>query len=333
MTERERAKEAFLRQAGWRGEPLRALAGDASNRRYERFTLDARPVVLMDAPPETGGSIEPFLDVAAHLEGLDLHPPAIVARDPAQGFLLLEDLGDGLYARIFERAPDQEIPLYREALAVLRHLHQAPIPSLPTYGPAEMAAAIDLAPIWYADAPGHVAPLAESLFQALETLDWSRKVVALRDFHAENLIWCPEEIGLRRVGLLDFQDAVLCHPLYDVASLFHDARRDVPEPVVETLREEMFHWFAEDLATFDRAIAILSAQRALRILGIFARLSLQFGKPGYVDLIPRVWTQLETNLQHPSLAEVRRRVAEVLPHPSPAHLGDLKARSAPCPMP
>ncbi|WP_424972139.1 aminoglycoside phosphotransferase family protein [Dinoroseobacter sp. S76] len=333
MTARQEDKEAFLRETGWRGEPLRPLAGDASNRRYDRLTLDARPVVLMDAPPDTGGSIEPFLDVAAHLEGLDLHPPAILAQDRAKGFLLLEDLGDGLYARIFEATPDQEIPLYREALSVLRHLHRAPPPPLPDYGAAEMAAAIDLAPIWYADAPDHAAPLAESLLQALETLDWSRKVVALRDFHAENLIWCPREAGLRRVGLLDFQDAVLSHPLYDVASLFHDARRDVPEPVVETLRQEVFHWFAEDLATFDRAIAILSAQRALRILGIFARLSLHFGKPGYVDLIPRVWTQLEINLQHPSLAEVAQLVAETLPKPSPAHLDDLKARSGTCPMP
>lgn len=333
MTDREADKAAFLTGAGWQGEPIQPLAGDASSRRYDRLYLGTRPVVLMDAAPETGERLGPFLAIAAHLEGLGLHPPAILAEDRDQGFLLLEDLGDDLFARIFEKQPSQQIPLYRAALAVLRHLQAAAPPALPAYGSHAMAEAVDLAPIWYANDPDSANPLAESLFAALDTLDWSHPVAALRDFHAENLIWCAEESGLRRVGLLDFQDAVLSHPIYDVTSLFYDARRDVPDEVVQTLRQEVFSWFASDLPSFDRAIATLCAQRALRILGIFARLSLHFGKPGYVDLIPRVWGQLEKSLRHPDLAALRKIVMETLPPPSPDHLNDLKARTGTCPMP
>lgn len=330
MTDRDAAKRAFLTRAGWQGETIRSLAGDASNRRYDRLTLGGRPVVLMDAPPETGERVAPFLSVARHLDGLGLHAPAILAEDEAQGFLLLEDLCDGLYARLFEADPEQQVPLYREALAVLRSLHAGAPPPLPAYGAPEMAEAATLAPIWYAGSDD-TAPLAAEMATALAALDWSRPVPVLRDYHAENLIWCPDETGLRRVGLLDFQDAALGHPVYDVASLFYDARRDVPPEVVEALRSEVFGWFASDLPGFDHAVAVLTAQRALRILGVFARLSLHFDKPGYVDLIPRVWDQLQHSLQHPSLGTLRSLVAETLPPPRAAHLDDLRARAGSCP--
>ncbi len=147
-----------------------------------------------------------------------------------------------------------------------------------------------------------------------------------RDYHAENLLWLPERDGAARVGLLDFQDAAAGHPAYDLVSLLEDARRDVTQATVAAAKAHYLALTGFDPAQFDLAYAAMGAQRNLRILGVFARLSLHFGKPGYVDLIPRVWDHLRTDLAHPSLAELRGLVQAALPDPSVAKLQELKDR-------
>lgn len=331
MSRRSDAKTTFLAQVGWAGAQVAPLAGDASNRSYDRVSHGHRKAVLMDAPPERGERTDLFVAIAGYLEETGLHPPALLGADPKHGFLLLEDLGDDLFARAFVADPGLQLPLYTEALAVLRHLHQANPADVPAYGPAEMVAALDLAAIWYAQDASCLSDLAQPMSAALNQLDWSRSVTLLRDYHAENLIWCPTETGLRRVGLLDFQDACLGHPLFDVASLLQDARRDVPDTVAETLKTETWDWFADSRPAFDLAFATLSAQRALRILGVFARLSLSYGKQGYVDLIPRVWTHLQAAVAHPALTDLAQAVEASLPPPTPEHLNTLKAKVDTCP--
>jgi len=333
MTQRETLKTGFLARAGWQNADITPLAGDASLRRYDRVALGNRRAVLMDAPPDKGERIAPFVEIGTHLERLGLHPPAILAENRAAGFLLLEDLGDRLFAREFETDPARERDYYTAALEVLRALHSQPAPSdLPDYGSGPMAEAAGLAATWYAGAPADAPHLSAAMAEALDRLDWSRPVTVLRDYHAENLIWCSVETGLRRVGLLDFQDAALGHPVYDAASLMQDARRDIAPDLVADLANATWSWFAADRSAFDTAFAVLCAQRALRILGVFARLSLHFGKPAYVDLIPRVWSQLQGNLVHPALAPVSAMARELLPPPSQAHLDDLKLRAGTCPM-
>lgn len=331
MTPRAEAKKRFLIQVGWAGAQIAPLAGDASNRAYDRAAKGDKRAVLMDAPPDRGERTDPFVEIAQYLTQIGLHPPAILGADRDQGFLLLEDLGDDLFARAFAADPDLQVPLYTEALAVLRQLHQAPAANVPPYGPAEMVAALDLAAIWYGQDATRLPDLAQPMRAALDQLDWSRSVTVLRDYHAENLIWCPDEAGLRRVGLLDFQDSCLGHPLFDVASLLQDARRDVPEAIAEAVKAETWAWFAASRPAFDTAFAVMSAQRALRILGVFARLSLSYGKPGYVDLIPRVWDQLQTALGHPALDDLARAVQITLPPPTPEHLHALRPKADTCP--
>jgi hypothetical protein len=139
----------------------------------------------------------------------------------------------------------------------------------------------------------------------------------LRDFHAENLLWLPGREGLARVGLLDFQLGQLGQPGYDLVSLLQDARRDV-DPATEaamTLRFASATRIEPDRVAAH--YAVLGAQRALRIIGIFARLCLKDGKPGYLRLLPRVWGHLQRNLRHPALAELRRVCDALLPPPTP----------------
>ena len=146
----------------------------------------------------------------------------------------------------------------------------------------------------------------------------------LRDYHAENLLWLPDRKGLARVGLLDFQLAQMGQPGYDLVSLLQDARRDVPE----MQEAAMISRFAalSGMSGFEESYAVLGAQRALRILGVFSRLCLVAGKAQYVALIPRVWRQLWRNLAHPALAPLAEICTTLLPEPTLETLERIRAQ-------
>ena len=328
MTDRAHLITAFLTRAGWGTAKRAPLAGDASNRRYERLSLNGDPAVLMDAPPEKGEDIRPFTRVARHLTALGLSAPEILAEDTTRGFLLLEDLGDGLYARLMEAAPSCEEALYIEAVEALITLHAEPAPAwAPDYGPKTMTQVAGLAWDWYAkgitgQTDGRDIALAELGARLEETA--SDPVLVLRDYHAENLLWLPDRDGIARVGQLDFQDAGAGHRAYDLMSLAEDARRDVDPALAERFITHYAQRTGQDADAFRTAAATCAAQRNLRILGVFARLSLHFGKPHYVDLIPRVWNLLQRDLDHPSLA--RLRALCTLPEPTPDNLQILREK-------
>ena len=128
----------------------------------------------------------------------------------------------------------------------------------------------------------------------------------LRDFHSPNLLWLPERSELARLGILDFQDAVMGPPAYDLASLLQDARVDVSEQIELALLGRYVRGRREADPDFDpghfiRMYVTLAAQRASKILGIFARLDRRDGKPQYLRHMPRVWGYLQRSLGHPAL--------------------------------
>lgn len=341
MTDRERSKGAFLRANGWEGARLTFLAGDASNRRYERITHpDGRIAVLMDAPPEKGEDIRPFTTMADHLCARGLSAPRLFARDPDAGWLLLEDLGDALFARVLAHGSAPAEELYGAAMDVLVRLHDGPQPDLPRYDADRMSDLACLAYDWYRPAgsdstteDARRTAFRSTIHALLAPLDALRQVVILRDYHAENLIWLPERHGPSRVGLLDFQDAMLSHPAYDVVSLLQDARRDVPPALEARIRAYFADASGAEIEAFTHAYSLLGVQRNMRILGVFARLSLRDGKPHYVDLIPRVWGLLQRNLAQPPLLSLARLIERDLPSPDPDHLESLRARCPETPMP
>ncbi|GGE55656.1 aminoglycoside phosphotransferase family protein [Actibacterium pelagium] len=330
MTDRATLADAFLKDAGWGTALKRPLAGDASNRRYDRLTHpDFGPAVLMDAPPEKGEDVRPFTRIARLLLEQGFSAPEIYAEDTDNGFLLLEDLGDDLYARVLADQPALEPLLYEAAVDLLAELHQSPAPEdLPAYDSAMMAPLADLAVEWYAPTAGTKTALSEVLAPLLDQYAPGGSALVMRDYHAENLLWLPDRDGLARVGLLDFQDAMRGHPGYDLVSFLQDARRDV-DP---TLRDQMLDRYIDRTGVegpaFRAACAVLSAQRNLRIFGVFARLCLRDSKAHYVDFLPRVWAHLMTDLSHPALAPLAKTVAKLLPEPTPEIQADLKARCA-----
>ncbi|TMV85948.1 DUF1679 domain-containing protein [Thioclava sp. BHET1] len=333
------AAQAFLATTDWAMAERRFLAGDASGRRYDRLVrASGETAVFMDAPPESGENVATFARIARHLLALGLSAPRILAGDEEAGFLLIEDLGDALFARLVAEDPAREVPLFTAATHVLVTLQaNAPAAGLPVYDAPAMVAAIAPALDWYRFAlTGEkiAAPdLAARLEEALMRDAAEAPVMIHRDYHSENLLWLPEREGHARVGLLDFQLAMISHPAVDLVSLCQDARRDAqPETEAAMIR----HFCAstgQEEARFRRAYAVIGAQRHLRILGIFARLSLHFGKPHYTDFIPRVWRDLMRNLADPALAPLGAEVRRLLPPPTPEALERIRAQCGTIPTP
>lgn len=322
MADRVGLARAFLQRAGWGDGRAEHLAGDASDRSYARVNLGDRRAVLMDSPPGGVDDIRAFVAMDRHLRGLGLSAPDILADDLDQGFLLLEDLGDDLYARLLQQKPEYEVEIYAAAVDVLAHLQAASAPAdLPNLSAADWAAAAGLVVKHYVPAATGQTPDALPFLAALENAlsdhaDGPR-VLILRDFHAENLLWLPQRQGPARVGLLDFQLGQMGQPGYDLVSLLQDARRDVATQTEAAMIARFVAVTGANATAFAAEYAALGAQRALRILGIFARLCVVAGKPGYLRLMPRVWAQLWRNLDHPALATLRAECRKLLPEPTP----------------
>jgi aminoglycoside/choline kinase family phosphotransferase len=205
-------------------------------------------------------------------------------------------------------------------------LHKtAPPTAVGKYMADDMAKGAEITLAWYCNQELAAAVAAELRMQ-LQNLDWSDPVLVLRDYHAQNLIYRPEETGLDQMGQLDFQDARLGHPLYDAASLIHDARRSLAPAVAHQLKQELAANY-QRADTFEHAFSTLSAQRNLRVLALFARLCLRDGKPGYLDLMPHVWDNLWRDLSHPDLVALAKICAN-LPPPSQGLRSKLRAKCA-----
>ena len=297
---------AFLARHGWGGARIAPLAGDASFRRYFRVHRgDGMTAVLMDAPPEKEDS-RPFLAIGAQLHGLGFSAPQPLATELDIGLVLLEDFGDDRVGPVLMRNPGLEQGVYETAVDILAALHTFPAGAVPPYTEPELLREARLFPDWYlpamgvSEAPGYDAAWAP-LWAAVRA---TPPVLTLRDYHADNLMIIARP-GLRGLGLLDYQDALAGHPAYDLASLLQDIRRTV-SPALEAAMIDRYLAArpAVDPVAFRTAYAILAAQRNIKILGVFTRLYVRDGKPGYPAFHPRLWELVTRNLADPALAPV-----------------------------
>lgn len=329
MTARKAEIARFLQDTDWVNARQIPLAGDASARRYSRLHhSDGNTAILMDAPRHSSGDIGPFLQIAAFLTAAELSSPRIWHSSAELGLILMEDLGDALFVRAMTERPAEELPLYQAATDVLLHLHRKQPPSgLSVMDNQTLTEMTDLAFSWYSDS-GATAyrAFAEPFQSTLDSVLPDPSVLVLRDYHAENLLWLPERDGAARVGLLDFQDALIGHATYDLVSMLQDARRDVPAQIEQATKAYYLEKSGEDPQSFDLGYHLLGLQRNLRILGIFARLCKRDGKPQYVDFIPRVYAHVRRNLDHPELAEIAKILAPALPDPTPDFLNAMRAQ-------
>ena len=356
--ERIAAIRRFLDSTAFADAERRRIQGDASTRSYERLRLGDQRAILMNAPKRPDGpavrngkpysaiahlaeDIVPFVAVAKGLRQLGLSAPQINEAEISEGLLILEDLGSELVvagdppAPIEDRysaAVDLLVSLHRRRLAdelpVAPHVrHQ-----LPSYDLDAYLIEAELLLDWYLPQLGiavnedmrdeYVALWHDALRVVIE----SKPTWVLRDFHSPNLLWLPERAGTARVGLLDFQDAVMGPAAYDLASLLQDARVDVPEVMEVALLGGYFKKRSESDADFNpadfiRTYATVATQRASKILGIFSRLDRRDSKPQYLRHIPRVWGYLQRSLAHPALLALKTWYDDNVPAP-PVEIGD-----------
>ena len=288
----------------------------------------------MDAPKETGESVIPFLTVGSYLLKQGFSAPEIYAQDIQNGLILLEDMGDDLLARVCAQDPELERLTYSASVGTLVALQNCKLlPDVPAYDTDVYLREANLLTDWYLPAAtgepvGAVkqAEYSDLIGRACAGIAAQKPCLVLRDYHAENLLWLPLRKDARRIALLDFQDALIGHPAYDLVSLLEDARRDT----TTTLRHEMIDRYlnatGHNRTSFMRAYATLGAQRNLKIIGIFSRLCLRDGKCGYLDLIPRVWAHLQNDLSHPDLSDLRNWVINNVPPPIRQTLSQIRDR-------
>jgi tRNA threonylcarbamoyl adenosine modification protein YjeE len=316
----------LLERAGWSEASRQFLQGDASVRAYERLTKPTgETAILMISPPRPDGPIlrfgKPYAAIAKAegLRDLGYSAPALIAYSIDEGLALIEDFGSATVAQ--SGVPDSA--RYAPAIALLADLHGRELPpsllageefyELPVYDIEAMLVEVDLALDWYAPAIARVTPPSGARMQFLaiwrellgpilaEPTTWT-----LRDYHSPNLHWLADRPGLKRIGLIDFQDAVLGPHAYDVVSLLQDARIDVPEDLEMRLaalymRRRTAADSGFDTQRFAAAYAAMGAQRATKILGLFARLDKRDKKPEYLRHLPRIERYLARNLAHPLL--------------------------------
>lgn len=303
------ATDTFLAACGWQGAVVTPLAGDASFRRYFRVTRGRDVAVLMDAPAPHEDP-RPFIAVAEYLSQTGLRAPAILHSDLDHGLLLIEDFGNDQMRPHVDAHPDREVDIYCGVVDVLVKLHAAPpMAGLKSHGLDAWLDEVALFVDWYGPAVG--LTLDHDSFRAAWTSvlqphaqDQSGWVTELRDYHAENIMLIDGAEGTARYGLLDFQDALLGHPAYDLVSMLQDARRDVPPQIEAAMLDRYMAETARDAAFVDAYWAI-GGQRNTRILGVFCRLWKRDGKAHYTRFQPRMWGLLERDLAYPALAPVR----------------------------
>jgi tRNA threonylcarbamoyl adenosine modification protein YjeE len=351
LVERLRSLRQFLDNAGFIDAQRERMPGDASTRSYARLRHDGTAILMNsprrpDGPPIYDGKsysaavhlaedVTSFVAIDNGLRERGFSAPAIRHSDLEAGFLITEDFG---HEGIIEGDPPQPITdRYETATDLLAALHREALPdillltlqstyTIPVFDIDAWMVEIGLMIEWYLPDRG-VEP-SQALRDEFLTM-WRKllqkpaaaaKTWVIRDFHSPNIIWLGDRSGILRIGMIDFQDAVMGPPAYDLVSLLQDARIDVPEALELTLLTRYIKARRATDANFDPAsfaelYAIMSAQRNTRLLGTFARLNRRDGKPQYLRHQPRIWTYLNRSLSHPALSGVREWYAANVPPP------------------
>ncbi|MBL4740475.1 MAG: phosphotransferase [Sneathiella sp.] len=309
----------FLASVGWQAATRNRLAGDASSRRYERLDQKDQTAILMIDPSIP--TVEKFLVVTDLLKKRGYSPPDILAQDPENGLLLLEDFGQRLFVDLIGVEVTEE-DLYSLAVDFLIDLRKQSIPiGLPVFSQSYVLDQNSMFLDWFIpEKTGQQSQTDARLFyqriwkELLGFLENEQEVMLLRDFHAENILQLEGRLGVKALGLLDYQDAMTGPAAYDMVSLLQDARRDVPAALEAKMITRYVSQAGLDEKAFRRGYHILGAHRALRIMGIFTRLAKRDGKTKYLAFMPRMEAYLRRNLAFPDLIALKHWVGITLGH-------------------
>ncbi|KTD17657.1 aminoglycoside phosphotransferase family protein [Legionella jordanis] len=275
---------------------INPLAGDASFRRYFRLNANGQNQVIMDAPPEKEALL-PFLTVSHLLSSLGITVPAVHAVDETQGFALLDDFGDELLlAHLSTQTADE---LYAAAIAIILLMQQyrpGTAITLPAFDKSFMLQELNVFREWFLDAylklklSAEDNKLLDDCFNWLtDEIDQQPKVLIHRDFHSRNIMLLEQGETIR-LGIIDFQDAMIGPFCYDLVSLLKDCYIQWPCDRVAAWLKSFYeqspltkNWTQD---AFQQAFDFCGLQRHLKVLGVFSRLHLRDHKSNYLQDLP-----------------------------------------------
>ena len=294
---------------------IETLPNDASMRSYERISFSDKTLLLMNSSQELD-SIPPFIKVSEFLEKKGYSVPHIIAKDPKSGLLLLEDFGTYTYTKLLDNHSNTplEHDLYQKAVDVLIKLHKEKINiQLPDYNAEALMKELLLLVDWYFPILND-KPLSSSLRneyieiwqEILSRINYKTSCMVLRDYHVDNLMLLNDRIGVKSIGLLDFQDAIMGSYAYDLVSLLEDARRDIHQNLADT----MLHYYLNHMPTIDKQkfltdYAVLGVQRSCKIVGVFCRKTIRDKNNKYLIHLPRVWHYIRRGINTPIMKPLK----------------------------
>lgn len=319
MTARYQPMSQWLHSLGYRDYTLATASADASFRSYHRLVCGDKSWIVMDAPPE----LEPcdqFIAIAAKLRAAHLSAPEVVEQNLEQGFLLLTDFGGNDYLSVLNE--QTEAALYADALAVILKMQTGiGCGDLPPYDESLLVREMDLFHDWFLQQQLRIE-LTQSQLEhwlsvkkilianALE----QPQVFVHRDFHSRNLM----KLDTGNPGILDFQDAVKGPLCYDAVSLFRDCYISWPQQRVGQLIRDYYELaVARELTNvnfddFLRWFNLMGVQRHLKAIGIFSRLNIRDGKPGFLKDIPRTLAYVQqVSAQEAALLELSALISDL----------------------
>ena len=297
------------------------IKNDASFRKY--FRVDKK--ILMDADPHLGEDVGSFININHVLREFKLNVPEIFTIDKENGFLLLEDLGENIFSQILNSENEEQ--LYKQAIDVLVEIYKKDLNKfsnftfLEKYSVEILQDESQLFIEWYLKkylkiniTDTDIKNFKDIIYKIFNNLDTKFEKLVLRDYHVDNLILQKSKLGLKQVGILDFQDAVLGSSSYDLISIIEDVRR----PISKDLKNILIKYFIDstgyDPNQLEKELAFYSVQRNLKILGIFSRLNLRDNKSKYMGYNDNAWKYIESNLNNPTMSDLKVWLKKILPN-------------------
>lgn len=319
---RQKNLSYFIKNNEWSSALMENIEADASNRKYTRLKKNNKSVILMDAPPEYE-NISSFIEVANILKKLGLSSPEIIAYDTYNGFGLIEDFGENTFNQLIDKGLNQET-LYKNAIDVviflLNNSNNIKNTKLGHFNDEQIYKELEIFLNWaFPSIMGYIPKehvreeFLRSWKKIIPYFNYSLNSIILFDFHADNLMWLPERKGIKRVGLLDFQDAVYGPSIYDLVSLLEDSRRIISQGLKERMIDYYINKTRINREKFELSYSAIAAQRNLRIIGVFCRLLVRDSKQNYLKFLPTVWSFLESNLNHPKLIDLKKWFEDNIP--------------------
>lgn len=314
--------EDFLNKAAPGYHQLTPVSGDASFRKYYRINQQNSSYIVMDAPPQNENA-ELFSQVSLAFAQAGINVPTVIDADFDNGFLLLSDLGDTQLISLLKSDKQQDI--LENALDVLFKLQKQGgqhILELPPYSNEKLLNEMQLFDTWFVRSLlGIELDLQQQkqllkLYQLLiDSANKQAKTWVHRDYHSRNLMYQQNQIGV-----IDYQDAVYGPITYDLASLLKDCYIRYDNALIEKLlsnyhqrllNEEMI---TTDVESFMREFEWMALQRHIKVLGIFARLSIRDNKIGFLADLPLVFAYVEETInRYPTFIFLRDFFAELKP--------------------